>query len=93
MPHAIRVHQNGGPDVLSWESVDVGEPGPGQVRLCQSAVGLNYIDVYHRTGYYPQPVPFVPGLEGSGTVDAVGQGVAHLKPGDRVAYSGPIGGY
>ena len=93
MPHAIRVHQNGGPDVLSWESVDVGEPGSGQVRLCQSAVGLNYIDVYHRTGYYPQPVPFVPGLEGSGTVDAVGPGVAHLKPGDRVAYAGPIGGY
>lgn len=93
MPFAIRVHQTGGPEVLSWEGIEVGSPGPGQVRLAQAAVGLNYIDVYHRTGYYPQPLPFVPGVEGAGTVEAVGEGVTDLKVGDRVAYGGPIGAY
>jgi len=93
MPHAIRVHQPGGPEVLQWEQVEVGDPGPGQVRLRQQAAGLNYIDVYHRTGLYPQALPFTPGTEGAGIVEAVGAGVTELKPGDRVAYAGPVGGY
>jgi NADPH2:quinone reductase len=93
MPHAIRVHETGGPEVLNWEEVDVGDPGPGQVRIRQEAAGLNYIDVYHRTGLYPQPLPFVPGVEGAGVVEAVGADVADLKAGDRVAYGGPAGGY
>ena len=93
MPSAIRVHAVGGPDQMRWEPVTVGEPGPGEVRLAQAAAGLNYIDVYHRTGLYPQPLPFVPGVEGAGTVEAVGDGVGGLAIGDRVAYAGPIGGY
>ena len=93
MAHAIRVHQVGGPEVLQWEKVEVGEPGPGQVRLRQEAAGLNFIDVYHRTGLYPQPLPFTPGVEGAGIVESVGTGVDQVKPGDRVAYAGPIGGY
>src|SRR5258707_8582806 len=93
MPHAIQMHQTGGPEVLNWTAVDVGEPGSGQVRLRQAAAGLNYIDVYHRTGYYPQPLPFIPGLEGAGTVEAVAPDVRGLKVGDRVAYAGPAGGY
>ena len=93
MVHAIRVHQAGGPEVLSWEEVEVGDPGPGQVRLRQQAVGLNYIDVYHRTGLYQQPLPFTPGVEGAGVVEAVGPDVTTLRAGDRVAYAGPIGGY
>ena len=93
MPHAIRVHQTGGPEVLKWEEVKVDEPGPGQIRLRQEAAGLNFIDVYHRTGLYPQPMPFTPGVEGAGIVDAVGPEVADVKVGDRVAYAGPIGGY
>jgi NADPH2:quinone reductase len=93
MIHGIRVRQAGGPEVLSWEEIEVGDPGPGQVRLRQHAVGLNYIDVYHRTGLYAQPLPFTPGTEGAGTVEAVGPGVDSLQVGDRVAYAGPIGGY
>jgi NADPH:quinone reductase len=93
MPHAIRVHEVGGPDVLKWEEVDVGEPGPGQVRLRQEAAGLNYIDVYHRSGLYPLPLPFTPGVEGAGVVEAVGPDVIGLTVGDRVAYGGPIGSY
>jgi NADPH2:quinone reductase len=93
MAYAIRVHRAGGPEVLQWEEVEIGEPGPGQVRLRQEAVGLNYIDVYHRTGLYPQPLPFTPGVEGAGVVESVGEGVKTVKPGDRVAYAGPIGGY
>jgi len=93
MPHAIRIHRVGAPDVLSWEEVEVRDPGPGQVRLRQEAVGLNFIDVYHRTGLYPQPLPFTPGTEGAGVVDAVGPDVTNVKKGDRVAYAGPIGGY
>jgi NADPH2:quinone reductase len=93
MPHAIRVHVPGGPEVLQWESVEVGEPGPGQVRIRQQAAGLNFIDVYHRTGLYPQPLPFTPGVEGAGVVEALGRDVSSLKVGDRVAYGGPIGGY
>jgi NADPH2:quinone reductase len=94
MAHAIRVHKYGGPEVLTWEEVEVGAPGQGQVKLKQHAVGLNYIDVYLRTGLYPQPsMPFVPGMEGAGEVTAVGAGVTDLKVGDRVAYAGPPGGY
>jgi NADPH2:quinone reductase len=95
MTRAIRIHETGGPDVLRWETVEVGEPGDGEVRLAQSAVGLNYIDVYHRSGLYPLPeLPVTLGLEAAGTVEAVGPGVAGLSPGDRVAYaSPPIGAY
>jgi NADPH2:quinone reductase len=93
MPNAIRVHQTGGPEVLKWEAADVGTPGPGEVRLKQTAVGLNYIDVYQRTGLYPLPLPFVPGMEGAGTVESVGSGVTHLKAGDRVAYAMSVGAY
>ena len=94
MTHAIRVHAYGGPEVLQWEAVEVGEPGPGEVRLKQTAIGLNYIDVYSRTGYYPQSsLPFIPGVEGAGVVTAVGEGVKDLKVGMRVAYAGPIGAY
>jgi NADPH2:quinone reductase len=93
MPHAIQIRQTGGPEVLNWTPIEVGEPGSGQVRLRQAAAGLNYIDVYHRTGYYPQPLPFIPGLEGAGTVEAIGQDVLGLKVGDRVAYAGPVGGH
>ncbi|MCH8617055.1 quinone oxidoreductase [Sphingomonas sp. SM33] len=89
----MRVHQTGGPEVLQWEEVEVGEPGPGQVRLKQEAAGLNYIDVYHRTGLYPQQLPFIPGVEGAGVVVGVGAGVTSVQPGDRVAYGGPMGGY
>ena len=93
MPHAIRVHQTGGPEVLQWEEVEVGQPGPGQIRLRQEAAGLNFIDVYHRAGLYKQELPFTPGVEGAGVVEAVGADVTDLNPGDRVAYAGPIGGY
>jgi len=93
MPNAIRVHQIGGPEVLQWEPVEAGAPGPGQVRLRQEAAGLNFIDVYHRTGLYKQDMPFTPGVEGAGVVDAVGTGVTQVKSGDRVAYGGPIGSY
>ena len=93
MTNAIRVHVVGGPDVMRWEAFEVGDPGPGEVRLRHHAVGLNYIDVYHRTGLYPQPLPFIPGLEGAGVVEAVGDGVTSVAPGDRVAYAGPIGSY
>ena len=93
MTYAIRIHETGGPEVLRWEQAEVGEPGPGEVRLRQEAAGLNYIDVYHRTGLYPQPLPFIPGVEGAGVVAAIGEGVAGLAVGDRVAYAGPIGGY
>jgi NADPH2:quinone reductase len=93
MPHAIRIHEVGGPDVLRWEDIEIGEPGPGQVKLRQEAVGLNFIDVYHRTGLYPQAMPFTPGTEGAGVVEAVGSDVAHFKKGDRVAYASAIGGY
>src|SRR5258708_18253354 len=93
MPHAIQVRQTGGPEVLNWTAVDVGEPGSGQVRLRQAAAGLNYIDVHQRAGYYPQTLSFLPGLEGAGSVEAVAHDVRGLKVGDRVAYAGPIGGY
>ena len=94
MTHAIRVHEYGGPDVLKWEEVKVGEPGPGEVKIKQTAIGLNFIDIYLRTGLYPQPsFPFIPGMEGAGIVTAVGEGVRDLKAGRRVAYAGPVGAY
>lgn len=95
MVHAITVHETGGPDVLRWEEVSVGAPGAGEVRLRHTAVGLNYIDTYFRSGLYPAPagLPFIPGNEGAGVVEAVGEGVSHLSVGDRVAYAGPLGAY
>ncbi|HLZ65766.1 MAG TPA: quinone oxidoreductase [Aliidongia sp.] len=93
MTHAIRIHKPGGPEVLQWDEISVGSPGAGQIRLRHTAVGLNYIDVYHRTGLYPQPLPFIPGMEGAGVVEEVGPGVTSLAKGDRVAYAGPLGGY
>ena len=94
MTKAIRVHAYGGPEVLTWEDFEPGDPGPGQVRIKQTAIGLNYIDVYGRTGLYPQDtLPFVPGMEGAGVVTALGEGVRDLKVGRRVAYAGPIGAY
>ena len=94
MAHAIRIHAYGGPEVLKWEEVAVGEPGPGEVLLRQTAVGLNYIDVYHRSGHYKVAgFPAVIGMEGAGRVTAVGAGVTDLKVGDRVAYAGVLGAY
>ena len=94
MTSAIRIHEYGGPDVLKWEKVEVGAPGPGEVKVRQTAIGLNYIDVYMRTGLYPQPtLPFIPGMEGAGVVTAVGEGIRDLKVGRRVAYAGQIGAY
>lgn len=93
MPFAIQVHQPGGPEALIGHEVKIGDPGPRQVRLRQTAVGLNFIDVYHRTGLYPQSSPFIPGVEGAGTIDAIGPDVTGFNIGDRVAYAGPIGGY
>jgi NADPH2:quinone reductase len=93
MSHAIRIHETGGPEVLRWDEVEVGEAGSGQVRLRQEAAGLNFIDVYHRQGLYPQQLPFVPGVEGAGVIEAVGPDVSDLKVGDRVAYAAAIGGY
>jgi NADPH2:quinone reductase len=95
MAGMIRVHEVGGPDALRFEEAEVGEPGPGEIKLRQTAVGLNYIDVYFRTGLYPPPqLPFTPGLEGAGVVDALGPDVKDLSEGDRVAYaSPPIGAY
>ncbi|WP_323121644.1 quinone oxidoreductase family protein [Burkholderia alba] len=94
MPKAIRYDQPGGPEVMKWVDVEVGAPQAGQVRIRQHAVGLNYIDVYFRTGLYPQPLPGGLGMEAAGEVTAVGEGVSALKPGDRVAYvSPPPGAY
>ncbi|BAE53359.1 quinone oxidoreductase family protein [Paramagnetospirillum magneticum] len=92
--NAIRIHQPGGPEVMVWEEVDLAVPAAGQVLLRHTAVGLNYIDVYHRSGLYPAPLPFTPGLEGAGVVEAVGDDVTDLKVGDRVAYANPpLGAY
>ena len=95
MSHAIRIHELGGPDVLRWEAVTVADPAPGEVLVRHTAVGLNYIDVYFRTGLYPGPeLPFTPGMEAAGVVEAAGDGVTDLAPGDRVAYaSAPLGSY
>jgi NADPH:quinone reductase len=94
MPYAIRFHEFGGPEVLQRDEVDVPPPGPGEAQVRHHAVGLNYIDVYHRTGLYPMPLPSGVGLEAAGVVEALGAGVTEVAPGDRVAYaSPPIGAY
>ncbi len=94
MPGAIRIHEHGGPEVLRYEDVEVGRPGPGQVRLRQTAIGVNYIDTYQRTGLYKLPaLPAVLGMEGAGAVVEMGEGVLDLKLGDRVAYAGCPGAY
>ncbi len=94
MTGVIRVHQTGGPEVLKFEQVEVGPPGPGQALIRQTAVGLNYIDVYFRSGLYPPPsLPFIAGQEGAGVVEAVGDGVGEVRVGQRVAYAGPLGAY
>ncbi len=94
MTKAIRIHSPGGPEVMKWEDVPTPEPGPNEALIKQEAVGLNYIDVYFRTGLYKAPsMPLVIGQEGAGTVTAVGANVTLVKPGDRVAYAGAIGGY
>ena len=94
MPKAIRFHQTGGPEVFQWEEVSLAAPAAGEVHLRHTAVGLNFIDVYHRTGLYPVDLPATPGLEAAGEVIRVGEGVTELQPGDRVAYAGgPIGAY
>jgi len=91
---AIRIAETGGPEVMKLVDVEVGKPGPGQVRVRQTAVGLNYIDTYHRSGLYPLQFPSGLGLEAAGVVEEVGEGVTSLKPGDRIAYgTGPIGAY
>jgi NADPH2:quinone reductase len=89
MVQAIQFHSTGGPEVLQWEEVTVGDPGPGEIRVKHTAIGLNYIDTYHRTGLYPLPLPHGIGMEGAGHVTAIGNGVTDLAVGDRVAYAGP----
>lgn len=91
--HAIRVHQPGGAEALEYDEVPLPEPGPGAVRVKLAAIGVNFIDIYHRTGLYKLPLPLILGQEGAGTVDAVGEGVGEFKPGDRVAYAGVQGSY
>ncbi|MHB8666849.1 MAG: quinone oxidoreductase family protein [Burkholderiales bacterium] len=93
MPYAIRIHETGGPDKMRWEEVEVGVPGPGQVLVRNTAVGLNFVDVYHRTGLYPNALPLTLGMEGAGVVEAVGPKVKEFKVGDRVAYAQPMGSY
>lgn len=95
MTHAIRIHRQGGPEEFRWEEITVGDPGPGEARIAQTAAGLNYIDVYHRSGLYPVPaLPAIVGMSASGIVEAVGAGVTGLAVGDRVTYGmGPMGAY
>jgi NADPH2:quinone reductase len=93
MAKAVRFHKTGGPEVLKVEDVEVGEPGAGQIRIRHTAIGINFIDTYQRSGLYPMQLPAVAGNEGAGVVDAVGSGVSGLKKGDRVAYTGLIGAY
>ena len=94
MNHAIRVHENGGPEKLVWEEVPKPDPKPGEVLIAQKAVGLNYIDVYFRTGLYKAPaMPVTIGMEGAGVVEAIGDGVTEFAVGDRVAYAGALGAY
>lgn len=95
MAHRIRIHATGGPEVLRYEDFEVPSPGPGEALVRHEAIGLNFIDVYFRTGLYPAPsLPFTPGMEGAGVVEVVGEGVVNLRPGQRVAYAGtPLGAY
>ncbi|HRD44887.1 MAG TPA: quinone oxidoreductase [Caulobacter sp.] len=94
MAHAVRFSEFGGPEVLRWQEVEVGDPGPSEVRIRHAAVGLNFADTYFRTGYYPAPLPCGIGVEGAGEITAVGEGVAGFAVGDRVTYTGsPLGAY
>ena len=93
MTRAIIIREHGGPEVLKVEDLEVGPPGPGQIKVRNRAVGLNFIDVYQRTGLYKVPLPFIAGNEGAGEVMAVGPDVADFQPGDRIAYQGPVGAY
>ena len=93
MAKAVRYHKQGGPEVMQYEDVQVGDPGPGQARIRHTAIGVNFVDTYQRSGLYPMQLPQVAGNEAAGVVEAVGQGVAELKPGDRVAYTGLPGSY
>ncbi|MFV0279753.1 MAG: quinone oxidoreductase family protein [Rhodoblastus sp.] len=93
MVKAIRVHATGGPEVLRYEDIDIPAPGAGEVQIRQHAIGVNFLDVYYRTGMYPTPLPYTPGNEGAGEIVALGKGVDNFKVGDRIAYSGPLGGY
>lgn len=93
MPYAIRIHETGGPEKMRWEEVRVETPGPGQVLVRNTAIGLNYIDTYHRSGLYPVALPATLGMEGAGIVETVGPKVSGLKAGERVAYAQPIGAY
>jgi NADPH:quinone reductase len=90
---AIRIHGTGGPEVMKLEEIDLPKPGRGEVRLRQHAVGVNFVDIYHRTGFYPMPLPFTPGSEGAGEIVAVGPGVKDFSAGDRVAYGTSAGAY
>jgi NADPH2:quinone reductase len=87
------MHRTGGPEVLRLEEIEVKDPGPGEARIRQTAVGVNFVDIYHRTGLYPVTVPAVIGVEAAGVVEAVGPGVSNVAPDDRVAYAGPLGSY
>jgi NADPH:quinone reductase len=93
MIKAIRVHKPGGPEALKYEEIDLAAPGPGEVQIRHRAIGVNYIDIYRRSGAYPADLPFIPGHEGAGEVIAVGEGVKDFEAGDRVAYVGALGGY
>lgn len=93
MAMGIRIHETGGPEVLRWEEVEVGRPGTGEARVRQTAAGLNFIDVYQRSGLYTLPLPAVLGSEAAGVVEEVGEGVSEVRPGDRVAYAGVAGAY
>jgi NADPH2:quinone reductase len=93
MAKAVRFHKQGGPEVMQYDDVQVGDPGPGQARIRHTAIGVNFVDIYQRSGLYPMQLPQVGGNEGAGVVEAVGQGVTDLKAGDRVAYTGLPGSY
>jgi len=93
MVHAIRIHETGGPEVMRWEEIELSPPGAGEVRIRHTAIGLNYIDTYHRSGVYALPLPAIFGSEAAGVVEQVGPGVSGLKAGDRVAYAMVVGAY
>jgi NADPH2:quinone reductase len=93
MPKAIRFHRTGGPEVLSLDEVEVGAPGPGEARVRHTAIGVNFVDTYHRSGLYPLPLPSGLGVEAAGVVEKVGPGVSEVAPGDRVAYAATPGAY